>query len=196
MLHAFKKCFLYITVKRSSDNPVICKLQCSICQDVFTDPVTTPCGHNFCSTCLKKWWNSSQKCKCPLCKENFPKRPDLKINITLRELAENFKSKKPKVFCDTCAEKKVKALKSCLVCQTSYCETHLEPHLKVASLSKHKLIDPVENLESYICRKHERPLELFCRDDQMCVCLSCTQKDHNTHNTVPIEEESVRRKVS
>ncbi|KAI7814649.1 E3 ubiquitin-protein ligase TRIM39-like isoform X1 [Triplophysa rosa] len=182
--------------KRScSDNPVICKLQCSVCQDVFTDPVTTPCGHNFCNTCLKKWWDSSQKCKCPLCKENFPKRPDLKINIILRELAESFKSKKLQVFCDTCAEKKVKALKSCLVCQTSYCETHLEPHQKVASLSKHKLINPVENLESYICRKHERPLELFCRDDQMCVCLSCTQRDHKTHNTVPIEEESARRKA-
>uniref|UniRef100_A0A3Q3GMR7 E3 ubiquitin-protein ligase TRIM39-like n=1 Tax=Labrus bergylta TaxID=56723 RepID=A0A3Q3GMR7_9LABR len=25
---------------------------CSICLDVFTDPVTIPCGHNFCKTCI------------------------------------------------------------------------------------------------------------------------------------------------
>uniref|UniRef100_A0A8D0AFU4 RING-type domain-containing protein n=1 Tax=Sander lucioperca TaxID=283035 RepID=A0A8D0AFU4_SANLU len=25
---------------------------CSICLDVFTDPVTIPCGHNFCKTCF------------------------------------------------------------------------------------------------------------------------------------------------
>lgn len=94
------------------------------------------------------------------------------------------------MFCNTCAEKKIKGLKSCLVCQTSYCETHLEPHQKVPNLARHKLIDPVENLGDYICQKHERPLELFCRDDQMSVCLICIEGDHKANNTVPIEEES------
>uniref|UniRef100_A0A3Q4G0P8 RING-type domain-containing protein n=1 Tax=Neolamprologus brichardi TaxID=32507 RepID=A0A3Q4G0P8_NEOBR len=27
---------------------------CSICLDVFTDPVSTPCGHNFCKTCISQ----------------------------------------------------------------------------------------------------------------------------------------------
>ncbi|XP_051510852.1 E3 ubiquitin-protein ligase TRIM39-like [Myxocyprinus asiaticus] len=177
---------------KPSKNPSI---QCSICLDVLIDPVTTPCGHNFCKTCLTKCWDSSQDCYCPLCKENFPKRPNLKINTALRELAESYRRKKTKVFCHTCAEKKVKALKSCLECQTSYCETHLEPHQKVSNLMKHKLIDPVENLEDYICQKHEKPLELFCRDDQISVCLSCTEEDHNAHNTVPIEEEIAEKKI-
>ncbi|XP_048059581.1 E3 ubiquitin-protein ligase TRIM39-like isoform X3 [Megalobrama amblycephala] len=97
--------------------------------------------------------------------------------------------KNPEVLCDFCEERKLEALKSCLVCQSSYCETHLEPHLRVAGLKKHKLINPVTNLEDYICQKHVRPLELFCRDDQTIVCLSCTDGDHKNHNTVPIEEE-------
>ncbi len=173
-------------------------LQCSICLEVFTDPVTTSCGHNFCKTCLNKCWDNSQTCSCPYCKETFKQRPDLKINTTLRELIDHYKKKSPEktteVLCDICEERKLKALKSCLVCQSSYCKTHLEPHLRVTRLKKHKLMDPVSNLEDYICQKHERPLELFCRDDQTIVCLSCTDGDHKNHNTVSLEE--VRTKDS
>ncbi|KAK9954733.1 hypothetical protein ABG768_016779 [Culter alburnus] len=173
------------------------ELQCSICLEVFTDPVTTPCGHNFCRTCLSKCWTNTQTCFCPLCKETFSKRPDLKINTTLREVVQHFKKLnlgESEVFCDICDERKQKAVKSCLTCPSSYCETHLEPHLRVPRLKKHKLINAVENLEDYICQKHERPLEMFCRDDQTCVCLSCTEGEHRTHNTVPIEEESQEKK--
>ncbi|XP_026111822.1 E3 ubiquitin/ISG15 ligase TRIM25-like [Carassius auratus] len=177
------------------------EIQCSICLDVFTDPVTTPCGHNFCKICLNKCWDNSQTCSCPYCKEAFKQRPDLKINTTLRELVDHYKKKSPEtlktteVLCDICEERKLKALKSCLVCQSSYCETHLERHLRVAGLKKHKLMDPVSNMEDYICQKHERPLDLFCRDDQTCVCSICTVTDHKNHNTVAIEEDSEEKKT-
>uniref|UniRef100_A0A8C2DW61 E3 ubiquitin-protein ligase TRIM39-like n=1 Tax=Cyprinus carpio TaxID=7962 RepID=A0A8C2DW61_CYPCA len=175
------------------------ELQCSICLDVFTDPVSTPCGHNFCKTCLKKCWDNSQTCSCPYCKETFSQRPDLKINTTLREVVDHYKKKtpekKPDVLCDICEERKLKALKSCVVCQSSYCETHLERHLRVAGLKKHKLMEPVSNLEDYICQTHERPLELFYRDDQTCVCPMCALTDHKNHNTVPLEEESEEKKT-
>ncbi|XP_056099140.1 zinc-binding protein A33-like isoform X2 [Rhinichthys klamathensis goyatoka] len=172
--------------------------ECSICLDVFTDPVSTPCGHNFCKSCLNQCWDKSQTYKCPLCKETFRRRPNLKINTALREVVLHLKEKsgqsKSEVLCDICDNIKMKALKMCLVCQSSYCQTHLEPHQRVPKLKKHKLIDPVENLEVYICQKHEKPLELFCRDDQTCVCLLCAVTDHKTHNTVSIEEESKERK--
>ncbi|KAK3545346.1 hypothetical protein QTP70_004072 [Hemibagrus guttatus] len=175
------------------------QLQCSICLDVFTDPVTTPCGHNFCKSCITQCWEKSQHCHCPLCNEKFTKRPEMKINTTLREVADHFKKKsgsdKPEVFCDACTGKKLKALKSCLNCCASLCETHLEFHNNMPKHKKHKLIKPVENLEDYICQKHERALELFCRDDQMCVCQFCTETNHKNHNTVPIEEESRERKT-
>ncbi|XP_043115200.1 E3 ubiquitin-protein ligase TRIM39-like [Puntigrus tetrazona] len=174
------------------------ELKCSICLDVFTDPVSTPCGHNFCKSCLNQCWNNSQTYNCPFCKEAFSKRPELKINTALRQVVQLFKEKpgerKPVVLCDICDDIKLKALKMCLVCQSSYCQTHLEPHHRITHLKKHKLIDPVENREDYICQKHEKPLELFCRDDQMCVCLLCAATDHMNHNTVAVEEESGDRK--
>ncbi|XP_060731419.1 E3 ubiquitin-protein ligase TRIM39-like [Tachysurus vachellii] len=173
-------------------------LLCPICVDVFTDPVTTPCGHNLCKSCLTQCWDMNQHCRCPLCNQIFTKRPELKINTTLREVADHFKKKsgseKPEVLCDACSGEKLKALKSCLDCGLSFCKIHLEPHYHVPKLKKHKLINPVENLEANTCQKHERALELFCRDDQTFVCQFCIETDHKNHNTVPIEEESRERK--
>uniref|UniRef100_A0A8C2C4B4 RING-type domain-containing protein n=1 Tax=Cyprinus carpio TaxID=7962 RepID=A0A8C2C4B4_CYPCA len=147
----------------SSSDPLNEELQCSVCLDVFTNPVTTPCGHNFCKSCLNQCWDKSEDCSSPFCKETFSRRPDLKINTALRQVVQHFKEKsgvtKSEVLCDICDDRKQKALKSCLMCQSSYCETHLEPHHRVPRLKKHKLINAVENLEDYICEQHERPLE-------------------------------------
>ncbi|KAM4609128.1 LOW QUALITY PROTEIN: E3 ubiquitin-protein ligase TRIM39-like [Polymixia lowei] len=179
------------------------QFQCSICLDVFTKPVSIPCGHTFCKTCITKYWDDSDLWQCPLCKKSFSERPDLGINVVILEMAAQFSksvqirtarppdqqhTKEVDVPCDVCTGMKNKALKSCLVCLVSYCETHLEPHERLASLKKHTLINPVENLEDRVCKKHERPLELFCRTDQTCVCQFCTEGDHRTHDTVPIEE--------
>ncbi|XP_046879122.1 tripartite motif-containing protein 29-like [Hypomesus transpacificus] len=120
----------------------------------------------------------------------FRKSEPLKATIS-----PDLRPTKPEVSCDYCTGTKLKALKSCLVCLTSYCETHLEPHQRVAALKKHKLIDPVKNLEYRMCQKHERPLELFCRTDQMLVCRLYTDKDHKNHDTVPPEEECEEKKT-
>ncbi|XP_067110305.1 E3 ubiquitin-protein ligase TRIM39-like [Osmerus mordax] len=185
------------------------QFQCSICLDVFTDPVSIPCGHNFCKACITKYWDNCDLCQCPMCKENFDKRPDLRVNTFISEMAAQFmKSVKGKpnsqylrparsgeVSCDICTSTKLKALKSCLVCLASYCETHLEPHQRVAALKKHKLIDPVENLEDRMCQKHNKLLELFCRKDQTFVCVMCMRTDHKTHGSITLEEAYEQRKT-
>ncbi|XP_045067794.1 E3 ubiquitin-protein ligase TRIM39-like isoform X2 [Coregonus clupeaformis] len=174
------------------------QFQCSICLELFTDPVSTPCGHNFCKNCIGEYWDISDQCQCPLCKETFGRRPELRINTSFREVVDHFKkmtvnegciAATGEVACDVCSGRKIKALKSCLVCLTSYCETHLEPHQRVVNLKRHKLIDPVENLEDRMCKKHDRLLELFCRSDQTCVCQFCAETDHKHHHTVPLQTE-------
>nr|XP_046183487.1 E3 ubiquitin-protein ligase TRIM21-like [Oncorhynchus gorbuscha] len=66
---------------------------CSICLDVFTNPVSTPCGHSYCLDCISTYWDGGggKTCVCPLCKESFKKRPELHINRTLKEITEQFK---------------------------------------------------------------------------------------------------------
>ncbi|XP_037391262.1 uncharacterized protein LOC108434643 isoform X2 [Pygocentrus nattereri] len=160
--------------------------------------------------CLSKCWDNSQNCQCPLCKEEFPRRPELRVNTFISgmvlQLRESLQakshscSKEPPaeleyVPCDVCTDPKGNAVKSCLDCGMSFCDMHLEHHKIAAKLKKHKLINAVKNLEDYMCQKHDRAVELYCRDDQNCVCLFCTEGDHKTHNTVPIEEESGQRKA-
>ncbi|XP_065812910.1 E3 ubiquitin-protein ligase TRIM21-like isoform X2 [Labrus bergylta] len=184
---------------------------CSICLDVFTDPVATPCGHNFCKTCITTYWDGNDFCQCPNCKEFFCTRPKLQVNMFISEMAAQYKqsaqqearsssseqhvSKPGEVPCDVCTGTKLKAQKSCLVCLVSYCETHLEPHLTSSGLKRHQLIDPVENLDERMCKKHDKLLELFCKNDQMCVCMLCSVLDHKMHDFVPLKEEYEGKKT-
>ncbi|XP_018526461.1 E3 ubiquitin-protein ligase TRIM39 [Lates calcarifer] len=179
---------------------------CSVCLDVFTEPVSTPCGHNFCSACIHKYWDSGDSCQCPLCKKIFSTRPELQVNTIMSELAGEFKKlaqvkvSTPKastpdpqlpaeVLCDVCSEIKEKAVKSCLVCLTSFCEVHLEPHQRVAVLKSHTLLDPVKNLDERMCKTHNKITELYCRTDKAFICVLCFKTDHKHHSVVPLEEE-------
>uniref|UniRef100_A0A8C5BY23 E3 ubiquitin-protein ligase TRIM39-like n=1 Tax=Gadus morhua TaxID=8049 RepID=A0A8C5BY23_GADMO len=172
---------------------------CSICLDVFNSPVTTACGHNFCRTCITKLWDEQVKYKCPLCNKLFDTRPDLQINTLLSEMVDRFGTsvrvkEQPcvepgEVPCDFCAGTQLKAVKSCLMCLISYCQTHLEPHHRVAGLKKHRLVEPMDRLEDRMCKKHNQLLELFCRTEQVSVCQFCTETDHKSHPIVPLKEE-------
>uniref|UniRef100_A0A3Q2YMH6 Nuclear factor 7, ovary-like n=1 Tax=Hippocampus comes TaxID=109280 RepID=A0A3Q2YMH6_HIPCM len=73
------------------------QVHCSICLDVFTDPVSIPCGHNFCQACILGYWKSSPLYQCPMCKKSFYKRPDTSVNTVLREIAEQFKEMRLKM---------------------------------------------------------------------------------------------------
>ncbi|XP_062277584.1 nuclear factor 7, ovary-like [Scomber scombrus] len=64
---------------------------CSICLDVFTDPVTTPCGHNFCKNCITEYWNINVQCRCPNCKKVFYTKPELQVNTFISEMAAQFR---------------------------------------------------------------------------------------------------------
>ncbi|CAL8339869.1 unnamed protein product [Merluccius merluccius] len=176
-------------------------LSCSICLEVFNIPVSTPCGHNFCRACITKFWDDQVQCKCPVCNELFHTRPDLRVNTLLSEMAAQIRpsvrvKEQPcvepaEVPCDVCTGTQLKAVKSCLVCLTSYCHTHLEPHQRVAGLKRHELVEPMDRLEDRMCMKHNRLLDLFCQTDQVCVCLFCTETDHKTHPVVFLKEEYV-----
>lgn len=179
------------------------KFLCSICLDVFAEPVSTPCGHNFCSSCIHKYWDSRDICQCPFCKRTFSTRPELQVNTIMSELAAEFKKivqvtepapnpqlpETADILCDICSGIKNKAVKSCLLCLASFCKVHLEPHQRVAGLRGHTLLDPVHDLVDRMCKMHNKVTELYCRTDETCICVLCFKTDHKNHNVVSLEEE-------
>lgn len=178
------------------------QLRCPICLDLFNGPVSTPCGHNFCGDCIRGYWQSTDLSLCPVCKHKFYKRPELKVNTFIAEVAIQFRKStaenpelsadqsSTKVLCDVCIGRKVPALKSCLDCLASFCETHLEPHHVLGTFKKHTLIAPWMDMQERVCVKHERLLELFCATDKTYICPVCIQDDHTDHHTVSIEDQS------
>ncbi|XP_048030260.1 E3 ubiquitin-protein ligase TRIM39 [Megalobrama amblycephala] len=191
----------------SSSTPFLSEelFQCSLCLDVFTHPVSLPCGHTFCQSCILAQWMASGSSHCPKCSAVFQETPELCENSFAREMAEQIRKQKGQrssvyrpvtsdnVLCDMCPlEKASSAVKSCLVCVASYCEVHVMSH--TSRFTKHKLVQP-QRMEKRICRIHERPLELYCRYDQSAVCVLCMNTEHNTHHTIPVETEWAERKT-
>ncbi|KAG9335627.1 hypothetical protein JZ751_004392 [Albula glossodonta] len=97
------------------------------------------------------------------------------------------------VVCDLCTGNKRRAVKSCLSCLASYCETHLQSHYEYPALMKHKLVTATGQLQEKICANHDKLQEVYCRTDQQCICVLCMMEEHKNHETVSAATERAER---
>lgn len=54
----------------SFDKELALTLECDVCTSLFHEPMTTPCGHTFCSRCLARSLDHSTRC--PVCRQDLP----------------------------------------------------------------------------------------------------------------------------
>ncbi|XP_045567808.1 tripartite motif-containing protein 16-like [Salmo salar] len=184
---------------------------CSVCLGLLKEPVTIPCGHNYCRSCIEGCWDQDVLkgvYSCPQCRETFTPRPNLRKNNMLADMVEELKKTRLQaapppalcyagpgdVACDFCTgTRKQKALMSCLVCLASYCETHLQSHYESPAFKKHKLVKATAQLQEKICSHHDKLLEVYCRTDQQCICMLCTMDEHKGHDTVSAAAERTEK---
>nr|XP_033818672.1 E3 ubiquitin/ISG15 ligase TRIM25-like [Geotrypetes seraphini]XP_033818673.1 E3 ubiquitin/ISG15 ligase TRIM25-like [Geotrypetes seraphini] len=162
------------------------ELNCSICLSTYQDPVLLSCGHNFCQGCIEKAWDNqnSKTYTCPECRMKFNKRPRLKknrklCNIVSRYLSTQVKKTDSAVLCSYCLDSHSMATKTCVQCETSFCENHLQKHNEAVD---HDLTEPTASLESRKCLAHQEILKYYCAKDDCCICVSCyVAGNHKNH---------------
>ncbi|XP_075701159.1 nuclear factor 7, brain-like [Rhinoderma darwinii] len=162
-------------------------MSCSVCLDLYTDPVTLRCGHNFCRDCIDRvldTQNRSGDYACPDCRARFMGRPALQGNVTQRN--------REIPFCAYCLHVSAPAVKSCLHCEASLCHDHLRVHSKS---SEHVLCDPTTNLENRKCSVHKKILEYYCTQDSTLICVSCRlEGEHVGHHVESLDEASEKKR--
>ncbi|NXB28660.1 TRI25 ligase, partial [Eulacestoma nigropectus] len=185
------------------------ELTCSICLCLFSSPVTVPCGHNFCASCLElSWAGLSRGFSCPQCRATFAGRPQLQKNTVLCRVVEQLQGRagakgeeeeegqedgeavgcwagEPPVSCDSCQE--APAVQTCLTCTASFCAEHLRPHRDSLAFRDHQLCPPLRDLQQRKCPQHNRLFEFFCSKHGVCICSLCLL-GHKLCPTSPFEQ--------
>ncbi|XP_048016562.1 E3 ubiquitin/ISG15 ligase TRIM25-like [Megalobrama amblycephala] len=175
------------------------QFSCPVCLDPLKEPVTIPCGHSYCMSCITDCWGQKEQgppYRCPQCRESFGQRPLLKKNTLIAEMMETLQKtslQTAAVECDVCTTEKNRAVKSCLQCLASFCQTHLQPHYESPAFMKHKLVEASRNIQENICLSHGRLLEIYCQDDRQCICCLCID-NHKVHNVVSVDSEWTSKK--
>ncbi|XP_060926323.1 nuclear factor 7, brain-like [Limanda limanda] len=130
---------------------------CSVCQDVFRDPVLLSCSHSFCKDCLKSWWKDKEVKECPLCKRRSS-RSEPPGNLVLKNLCETFLQERDQssshALCSLHSEKlKLFCLDHqqpvCLVCRDSeqHTDHRFRPIDEAAQQQKKQLQKTLEPLK-------------------------------------------------
>ncbi|XP_026076606.1 tripartite motif-containing protein 16-like [Carassius auratus] len=183
----------------SAANWFVDQFRCPVCLDGLKEPVTIPCGHSYCMSCITDCWGQKEQGPpyyCPQCRESFSQRPLLKKNTLIAEMMETLQKtslQTAAVECDVCTTEKSRAVKSCLQCLASFCQTHLQPHYQSPAFMKHKLVEASRNIQENICLSHGKLLEIYCQDDHQSICCLCTD-DHKGHSLVSLDSNWTRKK--
>lgn len=149
------------------------ELACSICMQIFRDPVTLACGHTFCNSCTFDC-QEAREYSCPECLGRYRNRSELKrnsrtCNLAIALLPTQSELEETGMFCTYC-DFALPAVKYCLQCEMSMCANRLDKHNRLVG---HILLPPTVDLERRRCSVHNKILEYFCVMDSTNICATC-----------------------
>ncbi|KFO71724.1 E3 ubiquitin/ISG15 ligase TRIM25, partial [Cuculus canorus] len=142
---------------------------------------------------------------CPVCQIQLGPVLELQKNFQLCSIVEAFlatnskgqqgkgpaEGKKEVVPCDFCLDCSQPAVKTCLICDASLCQAHLNKHNSKASQQDHILVDVGAGgvAQERRCLEHGRLLECYCQYEGQCICTLCSVTGcHKGHNIITLKE--------
>uniref|UniRef100_UPI00398E9118 zinc-binding protein A33-like n=1 Tax=Pristiophorus japonicus TaxID=55135 RepID=UPI00398E9118 len=142
-------------------------LTCSICLSLFVEPVRLDCEHNFCKSCIQKYWeHRDQAVSCPECRLVLPRR-----SYTRNRVLANLSEKAQQLELDLKLEK-----------ERSDCEGHGE-------------VNRDTEKERSDCEGHGEKLVMFCEEDEILMCGSCAESPaHSDHRFLPLRKAVLKYK--
>ncbi|XP_041861560.1 E3 ubiquitin-protein ligase TRIM35 [Melanotaenia boesemani] len=68
------------------------ELSCSVCCEIFKEPVVLKCSHSFCRACLQQFWNKKKaRRECPICRRKCS-LTEPRVSLALKNVADTFLS--------------------------------------------------------------------------------------------------------
>ncbi|KAI8511546.1 hypothetical protein Bbelb_106460 [Branchiostoma belcheri] len=201
------------------------ELTCPVCLELYEQPVLLPCAHSLCKTCAAEVFaevakkpppqpaeqGAAKQVQCPSCRHEF-QLPELGVeglrrNTTLQNIVDRYREAKtntaaPKpVPCQMCdQEPPAEAVKTCLVCDNSYCETCLATfHPMKGGLARHTLTEPSAAAPKVLmCTEHvQEKVNMYCATDQSLVCSLCKLVGkHKDHEVAAVSDTFQQKKTS
>lgn len=157
-------------VTKSSAHRISRDLTCSICLDLFKQPVSLPCDHTFCQGCIEGYWTGPRGLgqggtgSCPQCRKVYPGQ-SYRPNRIVANIVESY-------------------------CQGLE-ETGTGAHLVDVGVAE-RVPAPVPR-----CSRHREELKLYCEEDQELVCLVCgVSQEHRNHTMMCVQEAELKYRVS
>ncbi|XP_047448295.1 nuclear factor 7, brain-like [Mugil cephalus] len=144
-------------------------LSCHVCSETFKDPVSLSCNHNFCSSCLQKFWEQAGNKNCPICKRKSSKE-SLDVNFSLKELADSFAKRQSQSSAVTDKEKEIKKEEEVCVKHSEvpywFCEDEQKAVCPVCEFSLHQTHKVVPLQQAVSDLKEQLESDLTCLDDK------------------------------
>lgn len=183
---------------------------CPICLDSLEDPVTIPCGHNYCMVCIEDYWKEDKRSasySCPECKETFTPRPALNKNLMFAEMVEQLKNARlqdnsprnpgpASTHCSMCTGRKRQAVKFCPDCVESDSGAHTVRYKEANVGEKHTIVIINKEPRMDICLLHNLALDIYCRTDRQLICSLCFAESHRNHDAVSLAPISTKGQES
>ena len=193
--------------------------ECPLCLETVKNPKTLPCLHSFCLECLDKHVGFARRqlqttIKCPVCQTSFEipegdSFSNLPASFHLNRLVDVLALKEgitQAQKCGSCDENNT-ASSYCFVCLLFLCTSCFEAHRRLKTTRSHRNVvigklqaqdveelihRPVMCLQQY----HEnQPLEFFCEECKVPICLKCSVVSHNRHTITDTQKAAQVQKM-